>query len=83
LAAITALAVGRWTGELPSRRETGVPQESDYDYYRRRANEEMEAAEGAHSDEARASHVQLATQYSILAKMIRTELRRPKANDNS
>jgi hypothetical protein len=43
----------------------------------------MEAAEGAHSDEARASHVQLATQYSILADMIRTELGRPKANDNS
>jgi hypothetical protein len=83
LAAITASAVGRWTGELPSRRESGVPEETDFDYYRRRANEEMEAAEGAHSDEARASHVQLATQYSILADMIRTELGRPKANDNS
>lgn len=60
----------------------GVPEESDLVYYRRRADEELEAAETAQSEQAKASHLQLSTQYSILADMIRTELARPRANDN-
>ena len=59
-----------------------VRQESDFAYYRRRADEEMEAAAEAASDEARASHVQLSTQYAILADMIRSETWRRNANDN-
>ena len=58
--------------------ESGVRQESDFAYYRRRADEELEAAHQA------ASHIQLSTQYAILADMIRSELRRRRrgANDN-
>jgi hypothetical protein len=64
--------------------ETSVRQETDLAYYRRRADEELEAAQEAASEAARASHVQLSTQYSILADMIRDELgrRRLGANDN-
>jgi len=42
----------------------------------------MEAAAEAASDEARASHVQLSTQYAILADMIRSLTWRRNANDN-
>lgn len=64
--------------------ESGVRQESDFAYYRRRADEELEAAHQAACEEARASHIQLSTQYAILADMIRGELRRRHhgANDN-
>lgn len=63
--------------------ETLVRQESDFAYYRRRADEEMEAADKAASEEARASHLQLSTQYAILADMIRHERRRRGVNDNA
>ena len=67
---------------LPHGDETRVRQESDFTYYRRRAEEEMEAAGAAESEEARASHLQLSTQYAILADMIRHERRRRGTNDN-
>lgn len=56
-------------------------KEADFVYYRRRAREEMQAAESARSDAARASHLQLSTQYGILAEMIRGELGRVGVND--
>jgi hypothetical protein len=62
--------------------KAAVRQESDFAYYRRRADEEMEAADMAATEAARASHIQLSTQYSILADMIRDERRRTVANDN-
>lgn len=42
----------------------------------------MEAAEQAACEQAKASHLQLSTQYAILADMIRGDAWRRNANDN-
>ncbi len=79
---ITGFEWRRWTGKAASLSRARVRKEADLAYYRQRAREEMGAAESASCDAARASHLQLSTQYAILADMIRSELGRPIANDD-
>ena len=79
LAAIEAPRVD--TAPAPPH-ESGVYRESDYAYYQRRADEEQQAAEAAACQQARASHLQLSMQYSILADMIRTHTGQRTVYDN-